>query len=415
MAREVSIVVASRGRPTELDRCLTAIRQLFYRPYEVVVVADAAGRDAISAHLERPYIRAIANDADGISAARNAGIAAASGEIVAFIDDDAVPEPAWLDHLAGAFDDPAVGAATGFVRGRNGISYQWRGRTIREDGHHGRLPIVGTDAVTPDREAGAIMLEGTNMAIRRSLLESLGGFDSTYRFFLDDADIAMRVSVSGHRTAIVPLAEVHHGFAPSTRRRRDRMPTDLYDNGRSLAYFVRTYAGEGKAGLILLGHRAAERRRLLRCLTDGRCEPRDVERLLARFDEGVRAGFELGRPPPERLAMPLNQGVFRTEDRGEAPVVLSGRPWSRGRLRREARALAQSGRVVSVFRFSPTGLYHRVRFLPEGFWEQTGGLFGRSDRSGRLFRVTGFRKRLCEEVTRVAKQRGIRDTVGVTH
>ncbi|MCB2123539.1 MAG: glycosyltransferase, partial [Rhodobacteraceae bacterium] len=58
--------------------------------------------------------------------ARNLGLAAAAGEIVAFIDDDAVPEPRWLARLTAPFADPGIAAAGGFVVGRNGISFQWR-------------------------------------------------------------------------------------------------------------------------------------------------------------------------------------------------------------------------------------------------------------------------------------------------
>ena len=127
----VSVVVPSFGRPAELDRCLAGLGQLFYRPYEIVVVACGAGRAAISRHLGSSHVRVDPNDGGGVSASRNAGIAAAAGDIVAFIDDDAVPEPTWLDHLVDGLSRTGAEAATGFVRGRNGISLQWRGRAIR--------------------------------------------------------------------------------------------------------------------------------------------------------------------------------------------------------------------------------------------------------------------------------------------
>src|SRR5512146_2129492 len=93
----VSVVVASLGRPRELDRCLTALRQLTYRPFEVVAVACEAGRMAAARHSALPWVRFIPNRGTGIAEARNDGIAVAGGEVVAFLDDDAVPEPTWLD------------------------------------------------------------------------------------------------------------------------------------------------------------------------------------------------------------------------------------------------------------------------------------------------------------------------------
>jgi len=407
----VSVVVASRGRPEDLDRCITALCQLRYRPYEVVVVADDAGRAAIGHHSQRPFIRVIENDADGVAAARNLGIGTASGEIVAFIDDDAVPEPTWLDHLARAFEDRDVGAATGYVRGRNGISFQWRGRTIGPDGHHGRLDMRSSRQATRGAGDVAVMLEGTNMALRRSLMERIGGFDSAFRFFLDDADMSLRVSVSGCRTAVVPLAEVHHGFSASTRRRADRMPTNLFDNGRSLALFVRKHSPARQAREVLAEHRAGERRRLLRCMVDGRCEPREVARLLDGFDSGVAEGLAAHHEPATLGKAPSEKGFFRQDAPPDGSVVLWGRPWLRDDLRRTATGMSRQKQVVSVFRFSPTTLYHHVRFDPLGYWEHTGGVFGRSERDQPLFRLVSFRSRLLEEAERVAQCRGIQESV----
>lgn len=413
MTPSVSVVVVSLGRPAALRRCVSAIRQLRYRPYEVIVVADEAGCDALSGHSGLEYLRIVPNEADGVAAARNLGIERAAGAIVAFIDDDAVPEPMWLDHLVTAFDAPSVGAATGYVRGRNGISYQWRARTIGRDGHHGSLTVSDGRARVRRPETGAVMLEGTNMALRRSVLEELGGFDSRFRFYLDDADMALRVHDHGLETVVVPNAEVHHGFLPSRRRRADRTPTDLFDNGRSLAIFLRKHAPDHPVEEFLRGHRDAERRRLIACMVDGRCDPRDVARLLAGFDEGVRAGLGDVPGPTDRLETRGIPGTFRSDTSICAPIVLAGRAWSRRTLRRRATAAAASGRTTSLFLFSPTALYHKVCYRDEGFWEQSGGLFGRSERRAPLLRITSFGKRLRAEVERVAEQRGMKDNRGI--
>ncbi len=410
MPLSVSVVVVSLGRPAALRRCVSAIRQLRYRPYEVIVVADEAGRDALSEMTGLDYLRIVPNEADGVAAARNLGIEQAAGEIVAFIDDDAVAEPMWLDHLVTAFAASSVGAATGYVRGRNGISYQWRARTIGRDGRHGSLTFSDGEARVHRPELRAVMLEGTNMALRRSVLEQLGGFDSRFRFYLDDADMALRVHEHELETAVVPRAEVHHGFLPSKRRRADRTPTDLFDNGRSLAIFLRKHAPDRPLEELICSHRDAERRRLITSMVDGRCDPGDVARLLAGFDEGVRAGLDVGQGAAERLESPGNPATFRTEPATCAPIVLAGRTWSSRALRRHAAAAAASGRITSLFLFSPTSLYHRVCYRDGGYWEQTGGVFGRSVRTSPLFRITTFGNRLSAEVERVAEQRGMNDT-----
>ncbi len=407
-APRVSVVVPSLARPGELARCLTALGQLRYRPFEIIVVACAAGRDAVAGHAA-PWLRVVPNAGTGIGAARNAGIDAAAGEIVAFIDDDAVPEPTWLDHLVAAMEETGAPAATGHVRGRNGISFQWRDRVIRRDGFIDARPGDGDLPRVRPAGSGVTMLEGTNMAFRRDILAALGGFETAFRFYLDDADFALRLHDAGHDAAVAPLAQVHHGFAPSVRRRRDRMPLDLFDIGRSLAIFLRAHLGTESAPATLALHRDGERRRLLRTMIAGLCEPRDIGRLLARFDEGAREGMAAPFGIARDVAAPPAGAVFRQDALPEA-VVLSGRPWSRGGLRRAAAAAAARGAAPSLFVFGPTALYHRARYDPAGYWEQAGGLFGRSDRAAPLVRFRTFRQRLAEETGRVAKVRGLPET-----
>jgi O-antigen biosynthesis protein len=402
----VSVIVPSLGRPYELERCLVGLGQLVYRPYEIVVVACEKGAAAIERHRAFPHIRIVPNEGNGISAARNAGLAQARGDIVAFIDDDAVPEPTWLDHLISAMDETGAQAATGYVRGRNGISYQWRGRRMRRDGfidpldHDGEVPWI------PSVEAGAVMLEGTNMAFRREPIMRLGGFDPAYRFYMDDADIALRCVDAGLQTVIVPLAQVHHGFAASRLRRQDRMPADLYDIGRSLAIFLRTHLCAADTPTVLRLHRDGERRRVLRYMVSGHGEPRDVVSLLRRFDQGCLDGMSVPREALPVIESRGSRGVFR-DDPVPDMRILAGGVWSRRSLRDEAKAAAAKGANVSLFRFGLSTLFHRVRFDHGGYWEQSGGLFGRSERDDPIFRLWSFQRRLAREVRRVAKVRGL--------
>ena len=130
----VSVVVVSRDRPEALHRCLIGLSQLQYNPFEIIVVADTAGCNAArdTAFSDALKIEEF-NDAN-ISAARNAGIVLAAGDIIAFIDDDAVPEPTWLSNLTVPITQGAHSSG-GYVRARNGISYQWRARTVDAQGH----------------------------------------------------------------------------------------------------------------------------------------------------------------------------------------------------------------------------------------------------------------------------------------
>lgn len=404
----VSVVVVSRGRPQALTRCLTGLGQLLHPTFEIVVVADPAGLAAIAAAGWTGRIKSVAFDQANISTARNLGIGQAAGDLVAFIDDDAVPEPTWLSHLAAALGAAGVVAAGGSVRGRNGISFQWPARAVRGDAGTQSLTVPDRrPALFPGRPGLGIKTEGTSMAFRRDVLARIGGFDPVFRFYLDETDLNLRLAAAGAITAIVPLAEVHHGFAASARRRADRVPQSLHEIGASLAAFARKHH-PGEPAPILATELAQRRAGLLAHLVAGRIEPRDLRRLLTSLHDGWADGMArplAPLPPLPVAATPFLPFLPLVADRG--PRVLSGRRWQARSLRAQAAALAQQGWRVSLYLFFASARYHRVSFRPEGYWEQSGGLFGRSDRLGGAFRFSRFNARLKSEVERVALQRGI--------
>ena len=402
--RWVSVVVVSRGRPAALTRCLLGLSQIYYPAFEVVVVACPAGLAALDAAGWGGRIKTVAFDEPNISIARNLGIAQASGEIVAFIDDDAVPEPSWLTRLTAPFDIPDVAAAGGFVRGRNGISYQWKARVALADATTQPL-AVPEDSVTLHQGAPgrAAKTEGTNMAIRRRVVAQMGGFDPVYRFYLDETDLNLRLGAAEARTAIVPLAQVHHGFAASDRRRDDRVPLSLFEIGASHAAFLRRHESEGQDAIALRdAERAGQRARLLRHMVAGRLEPRDVTRLMSGFDAGWAEGARrpIVRLPP--IADPVSAILpFETAATGEH-LLLTGRSWQSARVLGQAAEAVRAGHRVSVILLSPTARRHTVRFESPGIWVQRGGLFGRSLRSDPPFRFWRRAARLAREAARIA-------------
>jgi len=316
-----------------------------------------------------------------------------------------VPEPTWLARLTAPFCDRAVEAAGGYVIGRNGISFQWRARAVDRTGF--KVPVPhGSDApFTPEAPEGHVpVLEGTNCAFRRSTLARMGGFDPGFRFYLDETDLCVRLAREGAGLRIVPMAQVHHGYAASDRRAADRAPRSLEDIGASLALFLRKHAPEHALAAARADHREAQRRALLRHMVNGALEPRDVAALLETFERGFEAGLAraLSRelpplPAPDRPFLPFPRPAFSGVSR-----KVAGRLWAGARLRRAAEKAVAQGDIVTVFRFSPTARAHRVRFTAQGWWEQTGGLFGRSDRADPAFRPWSFASRVAREWKRVA-------------
>ena len=403
------MIVVSRGRPDALRLCLTGIGQLCHRDFELIVVADRAGAQVVEDMRGRDRIKLLRFEAANISAARNAGLAVAAGEVVAFIDDDAVPEPSWLCHLTEPFADPGVAATGGYVIGRNGISFQWRARGANRRGETVPLEAPGATPFAPVPPKGFVVkTEGTNCAFRRDVLAGLGGFDPAFRFYLDETDVNLRLAAAGARTVIVPRALVHHGFAASAQRAPDRAPRDLTEIGASMAVFLRKHVPESEHAAALADFRAAQRRRLIRHMVAGGLEPRDVACLLGGLDAGIAAGRTreiaplAAVPPAPEPFLP-----FPTQTTSES-VHLAGRPWQRRQLRARAAEAVATGRIVTLLLFGPTARRHRVRFHPGGWWEQTGGLFGPSERTEPAFRTTTFRERVAREWARISPSRQCR-------
>jgi GT2 family glycosyltransferase len=403
-----SVIVVSRQRPTWLHRCVTALKQLDYPAFEIVIVAD----EASLAGFDDPSCKVCAFDAANISAARNVGIAHSAGEICAFIDDDAVAEPLWLHHLARSFDVTNADAVVGFVRGRNGISFQSRAASVDAEAETHAEPYTGdAPSVLNVQDGRATKLIGTNMAIRRDVLLEMEGFDEAYRFFLEDADLSLRLQRAGKRIGIAPLAEVHHGVAPSVRRSGRRAPLDLFDIGRSTRYFI---AKHGCTATEEIWERIErrERARLVTHMVAGTCEPKDVNHRMKSLKRGWDDLAHVVRakdPFPD-----MRETIFfAVSPKRTGSVVLSSFLWVKRRnVTRMARSRVSGGERVSVFSFSLTSARHHVRYVEPGFWLQTGGLYGKSDRSEPWFKWCRFADRLRREIRRVAKQRGIGDIDG---
>ena len=172
-----------------------------------------------------------------IAAARNTGLKLTGGEIVAFIDDDALPEPEWLEQIVAAFDDPAVGAAGGIVMDHTGTQPQYA--YVSGD----RLGNVDWNIAEARPEFCFPLsftfpyVQGTNCAFRRSALIDIGGFDEEYEYYLEETDVCCRLVDSGWRVKQLNNAFVHHKFLPSQIRNAQRVTQSFYEIIKSKIYF----------------------------------------------------------------------------------------------------------------------------------------------------------------------------------
>ena len=398
-----SVIVCSWQRASWLRRCLLSLRQLDYPTFEIVIVADQNALNQIDA----TGLKTVPFDEPNLAKARNAGIAAAGGDFCAFIDDDSVAEPMWLAQLALGLASTGAMAATGYVRGRNGISFQSQFATVDREAETHSEPSPNCAAVPKVTPGRAVKLVGTNMAISREVLVNLGGFDPVYRYFLEDTDLSIRVFDAGFPICVIPDAEVHHAYAASPRRTRLRAPVSLYDIGRSTALFLRRHNSE-RVDEIRARVFLRERLRVCRHIVLGTCEPRDLRRLLASLEEGWRDGASAVLSVLPKIEKNDFFQQLETASLGQH-TQLSHLYLNRNRALEAASKMVKAGTRVSLFSFSLTAFRHRVTFTKSGVWLHTGGVFGPSERTQPAFRWCRFANRWKEETTRVAIARGLRD------
>jgi glycosyltransferase involved in cell wall biosynthesis/GT2 family glycosyltransferase len=240
MTPRVSVVISTLNRADSLRRTLLSLRQLDYPELEVVVVVGPSTDDTNAVVAEfGDEIKVGRSDEPNLSASRNIGIRISSGELVAFIDDDSVPDPWWLNDIVPAFRDSEVAAAGGPVYDFDGASLFSRYSLVDIHGD----TMIWRDGPNPSRALAAPFSNlvlypiGTNAVFRRSALVALGGYDEELGHYFDDADIGRRVVDSGWVVEACERGFVYHFRLPSATRTEQRVTRDLYPYLRSRAYF----------------------------------------------------------------------------------------------------------------------------------------------------------------------------------
>ena len=206
---DVSLIIASRDRCRQLERCLGAVARLqFERPWELIIV-DNGSTDATAQVVQQfsqraPFpLRYVFEPKPGLGNAHNAGLAVAHSEIVAFTDDDCYPEPDLLRCVWHAFEDPSLGYIAGRI-------------TLHDPSDDPMTTIESTVRYTfPPRcfvRVGGV--GGANMAFRRKVLTDIGGFDPLFGpgalFNTEDVDAAARASAIGWKGEYRPEVVVRH-------------------------------------------------------------------------------------------------------------------------------------------------------------------------------------------------------------
>lgn len=220
----ISVVVCTRDRPEQIKKCLNRLAQQKYPRYEVVVVDNAPTSDALRKVVEGQAgsgveFRYCVEPRPGLSWARNAGIAAAASDVIAFLDDDDEPDEHWLAGIADGFaGDERVGCVSGIVlpaRLDNAVENLFE----QVGGHSKGRGFVKETFSKSGPQSPLWPLPpfgvGANMAFRREALDRIGGFDvalgaGTPTAGGEDTLAITLVMLSGYKVVYEPVALMWH-------------------------------------------------------------------------------------------------------------------------------------------------------------------------------------------------------------
>ena len=242
----ISVIVVNWNAGAVLGECLTSLAADGLAGREVILVDNATtDGSTAAAHGRHPWVRVVETGENlGFGMGANRGVAAASGDVLVFLNPDARVQPGAIDRLLEALRrTPGAGIAGGGLVDAAG---RWQPGAARFaplghlllDTTLGRLP-----ARLRRRPHRVDWVYGTFMAVRRDVFQQLGGFDRRYFLYGEDMDICHRAAQVGVRTIHVPVARAIHGANVSARLR--------FGSGREAEVVkgeMRFYAVQGRPG-----------------------------------------------------------------------------------------------------------------------------------------------------------------------
>ncbi len=237
----ISVVVCTYNGARYIRETCEALQKIDYPDYEVIAVCDGSTDETMSI-LDEFDINVIAVKNGGLSRARNLGLQASTGEIVAYLDDDAYPDVHWLKFLASSFNNSSHEG----IGGPNFPPFDdpfWAFCVAHSPGGPNHV-LLGDDL--------AEHIPGCNMAFRKSALERVGGFDRTFRIAGDDVDVCWKIQRSGGTLGFSPSAVVwHHRRNSATAYLRQQ-----YNYGRAEAMLASKWPDKfNSAGHVKWGGR----------------------------------------------------------------------------------------------------------------------------------------------------------------
>jgi GT2 family glycosyltransferase len=321
-------------------------------PSEIIVVRPGGNRD-LDEWRGRPGFRVLSAEGVNGTAARNIALGAATADLIAFFDDDSVPDFGWFEELLRVFADEGRCAAAGGAtidETRHERSLVFRNGVIATDG---QLDPIRLEAGPSGGDGSRNVLDRANMLCSRAALLDVGGFDEAFEATWAGHDLCLRLSNAGY-------AVLHHTRALVHLLRARALPADdsvLATAARDRTYFLRKHGGKNplEAARTVLQVAREQQRTLRRAGAD---EP--ARRVFRAWAEGVRLGMELPAPLPERRVAP--------------PTTTTHLVWRPVHAGAVAPSRWQIALICGVFEAGHNGISEYTRLLAESFTERGHGV-----------------------------------------
>ena len=218
----VSVIVVNRDLAERLRQCLSSLVSQTYSPFEVLVVDNASSDKSRSIARSFPdeRVRLIALESNqGFAGGNNAGMRVACGQLIALLNNDALPDRFWLERLVRAMQSSQeVGMCASKILFFQTDVIDKAGHLMYPDGQNRGRGTGEKDRGQYDRLEETLFPDGCAALYRRGMIEAVGGFDESFFAYGDDADLGIRCRWMGWKCLYVPDAVVYHHHSSTAGR-----------------------------------------------------------------------------------------------------------------------------------------------------------------------------------------------------
>lgn len=247
LPRTASVIINTYNRAAYLPNTVRSLAAQTYPDLELIIVNGPSSDNTkdVLREFEKTGLNFTSLDcaSRNLSESRNIGISAANGDVIFFIDDDAVAHPSWVERIMRGYSQQNIGAVGGFTIDHTGITYQCKYTVCDRKGNARFYNTLSPESLLQAGDGFMFpSLLGTNCSFRADVIDKVNGFDEVFAYMLDETDVCAKIFDLGYRAITLPDALVFHKYAPSHTRNTERIPTALLAPARSRVYFTFKHA-----------------------------------------------------------------------------------------------------------------------------------------------------------------------------